>query len=477
MQSEEREAADRIPARIWPVLMTGIIAGGMFLAAWYGLQLWFAIVLLGGLFLILTEAGREIMRQRQVRQRFQDTVVYMEQMIYAFRETQKVLNALEDVLLLFPEGKMHRCLVWGIRLIERRTDKGRAEELALHRIELEYPCGKMTQMHRFFLDVERLGGDFSNALELILRDFRLWEERAEELQRMQKKYQRDVVLSILASILICGVCLYLLPQKGDIRAYPLTQITATAFLLADAGIFLCVQKYCRGDIFETFAEDPYAVKKYVRCQKYQEKHEQKQSFLLALGPFLAVIGFGCFQKWIPAGICGMLTVFLLFQHRMGYLLAKRTVRRELAIAFPQWLMQIGLLLQADNVQVSIAKSQVFAPAVLQPALRQMVMELEYAPEEQRPFLHFLQEFSITGVRSSMRMLYAVSSGIGNNPTEQIAAVIHRIQNEYDRILRQRNIDSMAGMYLLFLAPAVAGMLKLAIDMGVFMMIYFTGITV
>lgn len=467
----------RIPLQVWPVLLAGILSGSFFLGTWYGLNVWFLVVLTGGMFLIVTEIAREAMKDWERQQRLEDTVIYMEQMLYAFRDTQKILNAMEDVLVLFPKGKMHRCLVWGMKLIHQRTDKGRAEELALHRIELEYPCGKMSQMHRFFLDVERLGGDFSNALDLIQRDCTLWEERAGTQIKLQKKYRRDVLLSILASIAICGIGLYLLPQKTDIRTYPLTQFTSTLFLLTDACIFLVTMKKAQSDIFEISEEDPYALKKYEKCQRFNEKKEQKLSFYFALCPLAMTVLFVAVQKWMLAGSCCLCAVFLLFQHRIGYLLAKRAVRRELAVAFPQWLMQLGLLLQGDNVERSIEKSRVLAPGILQPAIRQMVMELEYAPGSQEPFSGFLQEFKVTGVAPAMRMLYAIAAGSGTHPTAQMAAVIRRIQNEYDRVLRQKHADHLAGMYLLFLAPVVIGMLKLAADMAVFMVSCFNSITV
>ncbi|MEI3339159.1 MAG: hypothetical protein V8R80_03690 [Eubacterium sp.] len=105
----------------------------------------------------------------------------------------------------------------------------------------------------------------------------------------------------------------------------------------------------------------------------------------------------------------------MFQHKLGYALAVRTVRREITRAFPQWLMQLGLLLQSENVQVSIARSEPLAPQILRPAIRKMVQEMEYEPESEEPFLHFLDHFRAEGVTPAMRMLYSVSAGCSGEP--------------------------------------------------------------
>lgn len=51
---------------------------------------------------------------------------------------------------------------------------------------------------------------------------------------------------------------------------------------------------------------------------------------------------------------------------MGYGIAKRKVTRALQKVFPQWLLEVSLLLQSENVQVAIMESYEEAPLLLKP---------------------------------------------------------------------------------------------------------------
>lgn len=56
--------------------------------------------------------------------------------------------------------------------------------------------------------------------------------------------------------------------------------------------------------------------------------------------------------------------FLAMQHKVGYQIAKRDVKEAVYLALPGWFMELALLLQNNNVQVSIEKSKNSAPPVL-----------------------------------------------------------------------------------------------------------------
>lgn len=457
----------------WVLVFAGIVAAGLLMRVMFELELLYTLILLAGMVILSVETVQYMLQYRYERARYLDVSVYMEQMIYAFRDTQKVLCALENVLILFPEGVMHRCLAQAIRLIEKRTDKGPAEQLALQLIEQEYPCERLHRMHEYMLNVEWLGGDFSNSLELLLRDYRLWLERVREADSRRKKYRRDILFSILFSIGICVAELYLLPERADIRPYEVTQVTWVALIFVNMLVFLLTEKKLSGNLFQNWEPGQNAVRKYEQCMRYDKKTGAIHSFLFSLFPFALAAASAISGLPVVSAGCLLTGVFLLFQHKLGYALAVRTVRREITRAFPQWLMQLGLLLQSENVQVSIARSEPLAPQILRPAIRKMVQEMEYEPESEEPFLHFLDHFRAEGVTPAMRMLYSVSAGCSGEPVRQIGDIVERIQNEYDLAQRQKEEYRYAGMYLLFLIPYVAGMLKLAFDMSVFILVYFT----
>ena len=453
------------------------VGAGIGLSVAFRLTTAFALLLVFGMFALLPGILVYEKRYRREQERFLEISIYMEQILYAFKGTQKILNALEDVLFLFPEGRMHQSVSDGIRLIERRTDKGQAERLALRQIERAYPCEQLCRLHRFLLHVEQYGGDFSDGVDLMLRECHLFAERAEKQTEQRKKCRREIDLSVLLSTGICLFSQYMLPGRTDISRYDVTAWTSVLLLLGNLFLLLLSSRQLSGNLFQNALPDAYALKKYAECKKYRRERAEVQSFYISLFPFGAAVLLAVVGGKRAAFFCAAAGMLLLFQHRAGHALALRMVKRELSRAFPQWLMQMGLLLQTENVQVAIARSERTAPLILQPAIRQMVQELEYQPESEEPFLAFLKEFQMGEVSSAMRMLYSLSAGTGGSAGEQISALVRKIQNGYDRAKRRENEDKLAGMYVLFLAPAVIGMFKLAADMSVFVMAYFTALTV
>ena len=134
-------------------------------------------------------------------------------------------------------------------------------------------------------------------------------------------------------------------------------------------------------------------------------------------------------------------------------------------------MQLSLLMQSENVQVAIFKSYDNAPAILKPALKEMIGALRIDPNDKRAYMNFLSEFTLPEVRSTMKMLYSISEGKGGEARGQISEIIKRNQEMSDKAKRQQNSDSLAGMYALFLAPQLTGGLKLVCDMILLFAVY------
>lgn len=137
------------------------------------------------------------------------------------------------------------------------------------------------------------------------------------------------------------------------------------------------------------------------------------------------------------------------------------------IRFPQWLMEVSLLLQSENVQVAIMRSYEDAPLLLKPELKLLIERLKKQPTELEPYLLFLQDYPLPEVQSSMKMLYSISEGTGGNAGNQIADIIRRNERLLDQAQKMKNEDALAGMYALFLAPQLTGGAKLLADMMMF----------
>ena len=220
-------------------------------------------------------------------------------------------------------------------------------------------------------------------------------------------------------------------------------------------------------------EEEGAEKKMREFKNYDEKKQKRFSFLLAL-PFLAISGilFAMRQEWM--GLIGLCAAFVCaYQHVIGRSLGTRNLKKIIRCAFPNWLMDLVLLLQSENVQVALQKSERHVPGVLREELQMLNARLEIEPESSEPYHRFLQEFALPEVSSAMSMLYSLSIGNSSSADQQVTELIARNQQMLEAAEKERLKNKTSGMYLLFLAPVLTASLKMVIDMAVFMLTFLS----
>ncbi|MBQ8278246.1 MAG: hypothetical protein IJZ23_00215 [Roseburia sp.] len=163
---------------------------------------------------------------------------------------------------------------------------------------------------------------------------------------------------------------------------------------------------------------------------------------------------------------------MLVQHRVGYNLAKRDVNNELYLVLPQWLMQIALLLQNNNVQVSIMKSIQDAPPLLRRELELLRERLGERPNELQSYTEFCKHFDVPEAQSCMKMLHAISESGTGDVTVQINNLIQRVHEMQNTAEDIRSRNDAFQMKLLFSYPVLGATVKLLIDLTIGMMYIF-----
>ena len=158
--------------------------------------------------------------------------------------------------------------------------------------------------------------------------------------------------------------------------------------------------------------------------------------------------------------------------RIPYYLAQKDINRELYTTLPQWLMQIALLLQNNNVQVSLMKSIEDASPVLQKELERLRERLEVRPNELQSYTEFCKNFDIPEVQSCMKMLHAISESGTGNAQLQINNLLQRVQEMQNTSEDIRSRSDAFQMRLLFSYPVLGVTLKLLVDMTVGMLYIF-----
>lgn len=405
--------------------------------------------------------------------RFLEVSMYLDTLLYAFAKEEKLDLAIRDVGLTLPQGKMKKLVEHAYVYMNTIFDDTEVIGSALYMIEKEYPCRRMKDVHQFLMHVEYYGGEIEKPVHLLLTDKNRWEQRIWRTITERKKQVTDVLLSVAASLLICGAMVYLPIGDMDVSKEPFVSFCALLVIVVDELIIYRAQGYINVDWLQLqFAEDEsYYIKKMAAFHNYDEKKERKLSLLLGIIGCVAVcVAWIAKKEWLVAGLIAV-TLFFFQQHRIGRSLERKTLMKEIEYAFPNWLMDLVLLLQSENVQVALEKSKEHVPGVLRRELYLLTERLEIEPEASTPYHAFLQDFSMPEIHSAMSILYSISIGNSGNADRQISELVEKNLELLDVAEMEKLRASSRGLYVLFLLPVVVASFKLIVDM-VFMMLYF-----
>lgn len=134
-------------------------------------------------------------------------------------------------------------------------------------------------------------------------------------------------------------------------------------------------------------------------------------------------------------------------------------------------MEMALLLQGNNVQVSIEKTIEHSPSVLKGELQELSDSLKKTPDALEPYLNFLGMFELSAILSSMKMLYAISESGNGDAQSQIRILVQRNSKMMDKAEKLSNERSLAGINGIFYLPQVTVSFQTIVNMVVFMMVF------
>jgi hypothetical protein len=388
------------------------------------------------------------------QKRFADITSYMEQMLYSFQKTGKTASAWKETLPLFEDGQMYQAIEAALRHLENGMPESQRGILyeAMERVEQSYRCTKLEMVHELLAGTEEYGGEVEDAVLLVLEDIENWKKRGYRLHADKKNSHRENVISIVVSILLCATALYALVEmqrmfgREDmvlIFNIPAIQVSTTLFLVFLLYVFWKSSKALTADWLEdahTY-DAAYVMKSYDKVIEYEKKQREKKNL------------------WT-------------FFHGIGYRIAKKDVTDELYQVLPQWLMEMLLLLQHNNVQVALLRSAEHAPEVLKPELAALKERMEVRPEQLTTYTTFCSSFDIPEVASCMKILHAVSENGSGNVTTQMVHLqgrVHQMQSQADDISSEKTAFRMK---IIFSYPVVAATMKLLVDLTVGMFVMF-----
>lgn len=414
--------------------------------------------------------------------RFLEVTDYMEQMLYSFKIEGKILAALRDTEGLFLEGRMKMVIRQTVEYIEKGVYEEDLYKEALDKIEQQYPGKRISTVHNFLRLVEKNGGDCGNGINLLLEDKALWVENVLLLQEDKKRGRSRVNMALVITMILAAVFHGVygsMPEDYSIVNNPVTQIGTTFYLMLNILIFQKANKELAGSWLERESNsDEKKVRYYWKVVTEYDSHKAWKRSLLWIGLSLVLAVFCCIKGWLFGGVALMAAgIFLGNQHKIAYRISYNWLVKEINLYFPQWLMEMALLLQGNNVQVAIAKTVSGAPAVLQLELKKLVKKLKEQPEAMNPYMEFLEQFQLSYVQSVMKMLYAISESGSGDSQEQIQIMVRRNDKLLDQAEKVLNERKLAGINGIGYLPQITISFQMMLNMVVFMMVFLTKMSI
>lgn len=406
------------------------------------------------------------------QQKFTDTVEYMEQMIYAFKKRPKILLSLKETHEVVT-GNMQEAVGRAIAYIETGVYKENLYKEAFALIEEEYACERIEALHKFLRQVEQEGGEYQEAINILLDDIKAWSAMTYEFQKDIKSVKNKITLSIGLALFICwsiGRLASTLDQsfEGGLKineniAY---QAATTFVVICMMLLYTVVQSKMNGNwMAVTNKSLEVKIRKDYELSIHGTVKRLRKKFLPLCILMVAVAAYGILIKSTAIIVAGLGGAFLMWvQPKSKLKAAQKRTMREINKTFPAWMRNLALNLQRENVQVAISNSISEAPYILQTPLLELKKELEEDPISIRPYTRFLAEFDLPEVSSAMKMLYSLNAGNKKDVAAQVNTIVERNTKMLEKAERIKQEDVTALTGFMVALPMMISLVKLVTDM-------------
>lgn len=283
----------------------------------------------------------------------------------------------------------------------------------------------------------------------------------------KKNIKVKTAIGVLLSFAVGLVAVFVIPKDLEVAGQWLSQLVTTVMFLCNLGIWYGVNKLISGSLIQStkeYSEKQIERKYHIAFKKDMRK--MKRTWLCIGLLMIPVTILAYLTMGIGAAIAGAIVTYIIItQPARLHRNAVKRIKAEVEKEFPDWLLNMSLLLQSDNVHVALSKSIPDAAPVLREQLIMLEEGIELAPNSVEPYLEFMKDLQIPDVQSAMKMLCALAEYGAKDTTEQIMALVERNSVMTDRAEKLRTEDHLAGLGFFVLAPMITGVLKLVTDLA------------
>lgn len=477
------------------MLASGIIAAYLFrlhLAGYISISVYLLLITPK----LIAQAYKTMYEQR----RFSDASKYIEKMLYYFKAHNKIITALSDASLIFPEGEMKDTILQAVDYIYNQDDSifdketreyfkndftatstRTVEEKALKIIELKFPNKRIKRMHSFFIKVEENGGNPDLGIELMLNDRNDWVSSIVNEQK-DKAYARKIFIGLSVAILLVALVILYLPIKNkslnfDISQSSAVRVVSTVVIIFTINLYSKINKAIEKSWFND-ENSKYATSEYYyKVVNYDFKKEKRKALTytaitLAITILLYVISYS--NVILILGL--LIAVFMYFSSSLGYKVGKAQVSRAVQTEFADWIMEVALRIQFSNVVAAIADSYDTAPDILKPEIEKLLTELGETPTSPEPYNNFCKFFNFEDIGIVMNTLYSVMSASGSDVDKELSTIFSQNRKQANTVSEQQRKNKDARNKLYCYWEILACCVLLLTDMAFYALYFIDGIT-
>lgn len=412
--------------------------------------------------------------------KFEQINTYLQEMIISFKTRPKILYSLYEVREMFDDGIADeiQAAIDYIQHADIDEDSTNTYEKGLKIIEDKYRCSRIRSLHNLMLTCEKENSmNYDAAINDLYDDIQAWKSRIYEYQINLNNTRTQFNIVLLLTIGVSSIMINILPETlTGFVSNGVYQLSTCLMLCIFLAMFCFVQTKLTGNwlISDIDGNDYNILKDLYYVETYDENKARKKSFeRAALASAIPLFGHFIFQNRTITIIGIGIVLFCLVKDRLTYKTKRKTVENEIRKQFPSWLRDISLNVYNWVVTRAIRQSMDTCPLVLKYHIEKLIEETEEDPVTIRPYNHFLEEYYITDIASSMKSLYVIKSQNSTEGARLISDLIQRNQEMMANSEKIRNENQLAIFNMLGTVPMVVGALKMMVDMAL-MILEFMG---
>lgn len=406
----------------------------------YKLKFGFIILCIGSVVAAERLLYKEQGKKQKNLNKLNDTISYLEQMIYSFKKQPKIRVALIDAQKV-SSSQMKEVIEEAVVNI----DSNKAKDVygdALDIIEKEYSCGRIRSLHKFIKKIEDNGGEYETYINILLEDIKNWSDRTLAFIKNVERTKRNVLISILSTLITCGFMAYLIPKEYGFTSNIVYQISSVILIIVMVLTVVLVTKKLNLDWLK-------------------EENTLSENMIIK------------YYSIVEKGYINMKDLSLM--EKYNYKNVKKRLEKEIYKVFPDWIRDVAINLQNDTVQSAIEASYEDTPFILKRPVRKLLIDFEKYPVGIEPYNNMLKEFDLPDLKSSIKMFYAINELGKEESTKQIGAIIER-NNKISGLTEQMKNNDRIGMVTLYsVIPMLLGVIKIIVDMLLMIFVFTSSI--